>query len=77
MDKQPKLIVSGFQSETQAEIRDLEQARYFPYGVNDLVILVEDEVVSSYEDVVRVAAEERNKGKALLDVKFLPLIEGG
>ena len=77
MAELPKLKVKGFRSDVPEEIRDFEQARYFPFSLDGLVIAVEGNVVRDYEDIVQLAAQQHNKGKEFLEVMFLPIIEGG
>ena len=77
MTKLPKLKVQGFRSDVSEEIRDFEQARYFPFSGPGMVIVVEGEVVRDYEDIVQLVAQERYKDKEFLEVMFLPIIEGG
>lgn len=77
MTKLPKLKVQGFRSDVSEEIRDFEQAKLFPFSHHDLVVVVEGEVVNSYEDIVQIVAQERYKDKEYLEVAFVPMIEGG
>ena len=77
MTKLPKLKVQGFRSDVPEEIRDFEQAKYFPFSLDGLVIVVEGEVVRDYEGFAQLVAQERNKDKEFLEVIFLPIIEGG
>ena len=72
----PKLKAKGLGWDDSGEIRDFEQARYFPFS-QGLVIVVEDQVVESYEDIIRRVDQDRFKEKELLEVKFLPIIVGG
>ena len=72
----PKLKVDGLGWDNSSELVDFEQARYFPYS-EELIITVEDQVVSSYDDLVRLAAGDSYKDKEYLEVVFLPMIVGG
>ena len=72
----PKLKVDGLGWDNSLELVDFEQARYFPYS-EELIITVEDQVVSSYDDLVRLAAGDAYKDKEYLEVVFLPMIVGG
>ncbi len=78
MSDLPKLNLKkpfGYPSE---EVRDFEQARYFlfSYGAN-AVIVVEGQVVNSYEELVQLAARDCYKGKEFLEVQLLPVAIGG
>ena len=77
MTKLSKLKVKGFCSDVSEETRDFEQAKYFPFSLYGLVIVVEGEVVRDYEDFAQLVAQERCKDKEFLEVMFLPIIEGG
>ena len=77
MKKLPKLKVEGLGWDETKEMCDFDQARYFPYESLDLVIVVEGEVVRSYEEFAALAEQETHKDKEFLDVKFLPVIAGG
>lgn len=76
MTKLPKLKVKGLGWDVSEEIRDFEQAKYLPFGHN-LIIVVEGQVIESYEDLVQLAAQDRYKNKEFLEVMFLPIIVGG
>ncbi len=76
MTKLPKLKIKGLGWDSTEEIRDFEQARYLPFG-QDVTIVVEDQVVGSYEDLVRLAHLNHYKNKEFLDIKFLSIIVGG
>ncbi len=78
MSKLPRLKVqSPFGSENEGDICDLEQAKNrFDYGP-ETVVLVDGQVVNSYEELVQIAAQERYKDKEFLEVVLLPLIAGG
>jgi len=58
------------------EICDLEQARDFPYGLGYFV-MVGNQVINSYEELVQLAAQDCYKTKEFLEVKLLPSIVGG
>ena len=77
MKKTPKLKVEGLGWDETKEMCDFDQARYFPYESLDLVIVVEGEVVRSYEEFAALAEREDHRDKVFLDVKFLPVIAGG
>lgn len=77
MTEAPKLKVKGLGWDVAEEVRDFEQARYFPFGSSDVIIVVEDEVIRSYDDLVQLVAKGCFKDKEYLEVMFLPIIVGG
>ena len=62
--------------EVSKRICDFDQAKFFPYA-RDLVIVVEGEVINSYEDLVELASQAPHRDKAILEVVILPTIVGG
>lgn len=72
----PKLKVKGLGWEDKEEIRDFEQARYFPFH-SDLIVVVEDHIIRSYDELVKLLEQGKFKGKEYLEVMFLPIIVGG
>ena len=77
MSKLPKLkikLLFGYPSE---DICELEQAKYrFTYGQEGLVV-VEGQVVNSYEELVQLASRDDYKDKEFLEVELLPALIGG
>jgi hypothetical protein len=77
MEKLPQLKV---RKETRQfgkeEIQDFEQAKKFPFGA-DFIIVAEGKQINSYEDLLKLAGQEKFKNKKYLDVIFLPMIVGG
>ncbi len=76
MAKLPKFKVKGLGWNMREEIRDLEQARHFPFR-HGVIIMVEGEVVRSYDDIVQLLKQERYKDREFLEVMFLPVLGGG
>lgn len=78
MSRLPKLKVTtwdcGYQCE---EIRDFEQAKDFLNFDAAYVVRVEGQIVSCYDQLVRLAAQDWYKDKEFLEVTILPLIGGG
>jgi hypothetical protein len=60
------------------EVRDFEQAKYFlfSYG-NSALVVVEGQVINSYEELVHLAAQDSYKDKESLEVLLLPTVIGG
>ncbi len=76
MSNLPKLKVIQPFWDTPEEIRDFEQGKYLPYCAH-ILIVVEGQVISSYEELLKLAAEEQSKDKEFLEVKFLEIPVGG
>ena len=76
MTKLPKLEVKGLGWDVSEQIRDFEQAKCLPFGHN-IIIVVEGQVIGSYEELVQLATQHRYKDKEFLQVTFLPIIVGG
>ncbi len=78
MSKLPKLKLKKPFGYPFEEVRDFEQAQYFlfSYGAN-AVVMVEDRIVNSYEELVQLAAQDYYKGKESLEVQLLPAVIGG
>ena len=78
MPKLPKLKLKKPFGYPFEEVRNFEQARYFlfSYGAN-AVVLVEGQVVNSFEELVQLAARDCYKSKESLEVQLLPAVVGG
>ena len=76
MSKLPKLKIKPiFSTGAEADICDLEQAKNrFDYAY-ETIVLVEGQVVNSYEELVQIATQYQNK--EFLEVTLLPFIAGG
>jgi hypothetical protein len=77
MDNLPKLKIKkqAWQS-GEEEIQDFEQARKFPFDT-DFVVVAEGQQINSYEDLLKMAGQEKFKNKEFLEVIFIPMIVGG
>ena len=60
------------------DICELEQARYrFSYG-SGVVVMVEGQVVNSYDELVQLAAQDKYKDREFLEVVLIvDLVAGG
>lgn len=58
------------------ETRDFEQGRYLPF-CDHLLILVEGQAISSYQELVQLAAEDCYREKEFLEVVITSAIGGG
>ncbi len=78
MSKTPQLRIKLPCSTVPEEICDLEQAeRRFNWGHESFLILVENEIVSSYDELVRLSQQDRFKSKEFLTVELQPFLAGG
>lgn len=66
----PRLVV---------EIRQFEQIRHLDKAFfwGDNLLLVEGQLVRSYEELVQLATKDRYQDKGFLEAKLEPLIGGG
>ncbi len=77
MSKLPKLKIRLPFGNPSEDICDLEQAKYrFTYG-GEIIVVVEGQVVNSYEQLVQLAAQDAYKDREFLEVELLPAIVGG
>ena len=76
MPKLPKLKILQPYWDVPEEIRDFEAGKYLPF-CGHLYIVVEGEVISSYDELVQLAAEDRYKDKEFLEVRLLGITSGG
>ena len=77
MKKLPKLMVEGLGWDVTKKMCEFEQARYFPYDSRDLTIVVEQQVIRSYEALLELVSHEDYRDRVFLNVKLLPVIAGG
>jgi len=74
--KLPKLKIIQPYWDVPEEIRDFKEGKYLPF-CGHLYIVVEGEVISSYDELVQLAAEDRYKDKEFLEVRLLEITSGG
>ena len=81
MSESPKLKVEYTVGGAHEEkICDLEQAKNFLYGScgSQALVVVEGQAISSYKELVQLAAQNQHKGKEVLNVVLIvPPIGGG
>ena len=78
MYKLPKLKVKRPVGHPSEEIREFEQGRYFLFSYGDGVfVVVEGQVINSYEELIQLAAQDCYKDKEFLEVIIVPEISGG
>ncbi len=71
----PKLMIKFF-SDAPGDVYELEQARYV-LDFEGAIIVVEGQRVHSYDELTQLTAEERYRGKELVEVLQIPTIQGG
>jgi len=78
MSELPKLKVTTWHRGYQCEdICDLEQAKDFLNFDSTYQVTVEGQVLSCYDQLVRLVAQDFYKDKEFIEVVLLPLIGGG
>ena len=79
MSKLPRLkVISPFKY--KAEIYDMEQAKDSLFRSSDIPmnVIVEGQLIHSYEELVQLAAQDEHKNKEMLNVMLIdPAIGGG
>ena len=75
MSKLPKLKVKVFPGYSTEEVHDFEHAKDLPFP--DAPIFVEGQRISSYEELVQLAAQDSYKDKEFLEVVITPLLPAG
>ncbi len=74
----PRLRIKPSSPTGAEDIFDFEQARYrFNWGHEPFLIVVEDQPVFSYEDLLKLVEQEPLKDKELLEIELQPLLAGG
>lgn len=78
MSKAPKLKIKNLFGDPSEDICELEQAkhRFFSHP-QDILFLVEGQVVSTYEELVKLASREDYRDRDFLKVELLPSLIGG
>lgn len=72
----PKLKILNVVNDMPYEICEIERGKDLPFCEHALII-VEDQVIRSYEELIQLAAKDCNKDKKFLEVKILEVIYGG
>jgi hypothetical protein len=75
ISKLPKLMIKIF-GHPGEDVCELEQAGYL-FNFDDRMIMVEGQRVYSYDDLVRLAAQDKYKNTEFLEIVVLPTIVGG
>ncbi len=80
MSKLPKLKVRSLlygEPREETEIDDLEQVKSHFAADSNTIVVVEGRILNSYDELIRLVAQDEYKDKELLEVMLLPLIGGG
>jgi hypothetical protein len=78
MNTLPKLKIKLPSQNEARDICSLEQAKYrFNWGHEPFLIVVEGQLVNSFDDLMELAKQDRFKGREFLEVEIQPLLAGG
>lgn len=67
----PKLRVRTYPENSDDKLRYFERAKEFPFLLNDSLILVEGQVITSYDEFLQLAAQDSYRNSEFLDVVIL------
>ena len=74
----PRLRIKPLSPHAAEDICDLDQAKYrFNWGREPFLIVVENQPISSFEELERLADLEQFKDREFLIVELQPLLAGG
>ena len=74
----PKLRVRLPSDHEPQDVYSVEEARYrFNWGRDPFLVVVEGQYVSSFEELLDLARQDRFKGREFLEVEVQPLLAGG
>jgi hypothetical protein len=78
MNTLPKLKIKLPSQNEAQDICSLEQAKYrFNWGHEPFLIVVEGQLVNSFDDLMELTKQDRFKGREFLEVEIQPLLAGG
>ena len=78
MCRLPKLRIKLSSQQVAQDTCSLEQSKYrFNWGHEPFLIVVEGQVIASYEELEELAKQERFKGREFLEVKLEDILIGG
>ena len=73
----PKLKVTHLiDGQPSEEILEFEQAPYFVFNY-DVIVIVEGKVIKSYEELIRIASQDRYRDQDFIELHKETLIPGG
>jgi hypothetical protein len=74
----PKLRIKLPSPNAAEDICDLQEAKHrFNWGHEPFLILVEKQPISSYEELIEFAKQNRFRDRPFLEVELQPLLAGG
>jgi hypothetical protein len=76
MSRLPKIRIKLPSGNPGEYIYELEQARDF-LNFREGVFVIDGQGVQSYDDLVRIATQDKYKDKEIIDIVLLHLIDGG
>ena len=76
MAKSPKLKIKNTLHNVSEGVHELEKGRDLPF-CEHILIVVEDYVINTYEELLDLAAQDNYKDKEFLDVKILDVLSDG
>jgi len=74
----PKLRIRLPSDHEAQDVYSVEEARYrFNWGRDPFLVVVEGQVVRSFEELLDLASQDRFKDREFLEVEIQPLLAGG
>ena len=71
----PKLLIKVF-GDPGEDICELEEAKYL-LSFADRIIVVDGQNIRSYDELIKIASQERYKDQEFIEVVQIPAITGG
>ena len=77
MAKLPKLKVKSSPWFPNEEVRDIDEAKHLFFSFAGTLLWIDGQVVTSQEELIQLAAQERYQGKEFLEAVVLLPLGGG
>ncbi len=79
MPKPPKLRVRSllYGESEKTQLCSLDQLKEHFASESDIMVVVEGQIINSYDELNQLLAKGQFKNKELLEVVLLPVLEGG
>ena len=71
-----KLRITASQDKTE-QIIDIEEARNWDFFDPTALVVVENQLVRSYQELLDIASTDKHKDEEVLDVHFMVTLTGG
>jgi hypothetical protein len=71
----PKLLIKSF-GDPGEDICELEEVKYL-FGVPNQLIVIDGQPVRSFDELGRIAAQEKYKDQEFIEVVQIPAVTGG